>query len=287
MATKEMDMVRGTEIGLISTQRELFILNRMPLNPHSYSAMYAYEENWVARLWQTVRADEDRPIDYADFRSRIETMSNPPQAALPASVDFLAQQANRAQFTCMIEHFALDRLTEAQSFLPILPRLPFTAQMPLMRILIDEFGCGNLQHMHSHLYAKLLAELGADANLDRYVEKGLHEVFEFVNIFHWMTKRTQHVEYFLGALAWFESVLPSFFAPYVAACERLEIREHTYFTEHIHIDSFHAQNALLACREIAKIMPFDYARALQGARLAESITDRAFEEVVNVARTVT
>jgi hypothetical protein len=283
---------------LVHDQRSLFLANRSQLDPAGYAALWHYESQWVSQQWDALalapasqsqtqaQAQAQTVSDFDSLRREIDAMCASAPADLPPDAYFLAEQANRAQFACMVEHFALDGLTEAQSFLPMLPRLPYAAQMPLMRIFIDEFGCGNLQRMHSHLYCHLLAELGADTALEPYVARGLDPVFAFVNIFHWMTKRTPRVEYFLGALAWFESVVPTYFAPWLRACERLGIANHAYFSEHIHIDPYHAQSALLACRETAKCMPFAYDLAWQGARLAAQITDRAFEAVVAQAREV-
>lgn len=268
---------------LVRDQRSLFLANRQPLDPAAYAALWHFESDWIEQQWRNLPA-ADPVTSFDGLKAGIAALCVTDPATQPPSVGFLADQANRAQFACMVEHFALDGLTEAQSFMPILPRLPYAAQMPLMRIFIDEFGCGNLQRMHSQLYCHLLEELGASTAVEAYLARGLDPVFEFVNVFHWMTKRSTRVEYFLGALAWFESVVPSYFAPWVTACDRLGILNHAYFSEHIHIDPYHAQSALLACREAARSMPFDYDLAWAGARLVAQITDRAFEAVVAQAR---
>ncbi len=274
-----------TQLGtMVDDQRSLFLANRQPLDPAGYAALWHFEEKWLHQQMGQMSAAEPQVNDFDCLQSGIAALCERSAAEVPPSVHFLAEQANRAQFACMVRDFALDGLTEAQSFLAIVPRLPYEAQMPLIRILNDEFGRGDLQRMHSHLYRRLLDELGAPVALEPYLADGLDPVFEFVNLFHWMTKRATRVEYFLGALAWFESVVPIYFAPWMRACERLGIVNHDYFSEHIHIDPYHAQAALLACRETARCMPFDYALAWQGVRLAAQITDRAFEAVVARAR---
>jgi hypothetical protein len=88
----------------------------------------------------------------------------------------------------------------------------------------------------------------------------------------------------MGALSWFEGVVPIFFKPYVEACERLGIAAHRYFSEHIHIDVYHAQSALLAIREAAKSQPMDYTKVWLGAQLAQSVAGKAFDAAVEVTR---
>jgi hypothetical protein len=278
--------VSERESNSVQNQKALFRYNRKTgLDGRQYADLIRYEEAWIKSLLQPL-ADCLEPIDsFQAFRERIHAMVERQAESLPPSALFLAHDADRAQFKILVDQFAIDGLTEAQAFLPILPRLPFPVQMPIMRVLIDEFGCGNLERMHSHLYSLLLQELGSPTDLDRFVTDARDEVCEFVNVFHWMSKRAPYVEYFLGALTWFESVVPAFFAPYVQACDRLDIAAHHYFSEHIHIDVFHAQSALLACREGEKhIDSFDYGRALLGAQLIEAITERAFDAAVAAAR---
>lgn len=267
----------------VSSQRALFLHNRVPLDPPVYAELVAFETAWIDRLVASLEAAGPVPT-FGDFRNRLQGLIDQ-EANTPApNAVFLADQADRRQFKVIIDQFAVDALTEAQAFFAILPRLPMRAQMAIQRILIDEFGCGNLDQMHTQLYCRLLEELGSPTDLQSFLERTLDPVFEFVNIFHWMSKRARDVEYFLGALAWFEGVVPALFLPYVTACERLRISAHHYFTEHIHIDAFHAQSALLAIRETAKSEPVDYAKVWIGALLAQSVTGRAFDASVELAR---
>lgn len=90
--------------------------------------------------------------------------------------------------------------------------------------------------------------------------------------------------HFLVALAWFEGIVPTLFAPYVSACRRLNIAAHHYYSEHVHINVFHVRSALLAIRETARSQPFDHARAWQGVHLAHATVNQAFEAAIALAR---
>ncbi|MBW0011534.1 MAG: iron-containing redox enzyme family protein, partial [Pseudonocardiales bacterium] len=131
----------------------------------------------------------------------LEGLLDGEQKGTPAG-HYLAEEASREQFTLVVREFALDGLTEAQNFFPIIPRLPIRAQMAVMRVLIDEFGCGNLQQAHSQLYRNLLTELGLPLDLNHYLDHTSDETYAFLNVFYWLTQRVPDVEYFLGALAY-------------------------------------------------------------------------------------
>lgn len=265
------------------SQRHLFQWNGACLDPPTYDSLVAYESPWIDALLGA--SCDPRPVNsYRDFQTALAGLIDSDASAPNESVTFLAHEATRRQFQVIVEQFAIDGLTEALAFLAILPRLPLRAQMAVQRILLDEFGCGNIEMAHSQLYCNLLQELGSPVVLEHFVASALDPVFEFVNIFHWMTKRAAHVEYFLGALAWFEGVVPALFAPYVTACQRLNLRAHHYYTEHVHIDVFHARSALMAIRETARTLPFDYGKAWQGVRLAHATAGQAFEAAVALAR---
>jgi hypothetical protein len=162
---------------------------------------------------------------------------------------FVAGRANLEEFKVIVQEFAVDGLTETQAFFYIMPRLTAKAQMPVMRVIIDEFGCGNLLQIHSELYRQLLSELEMSTEVEHYLTEINEESYDFLNVFYWLTKRAPDVDTFLG-LAYLESIIPFAFKCYVLACNRLRISNSRYFTEHIHIDQYHAKDALQALREV-------------------------------------
>jgi hypothetical protein len=197
---------------------------------------------------------------------------------------YLADEASRDQFTYVVREFALDGLTEAQNFFPIISRLPIRAQMAVMRVLIDEFGCGNLQQAHSQLYRNLLTELGLPLDLDHYLDHTSDEIYAFLNVFYWLTQRAPDVEYFLGALAYLEASIPDAFIYQVRACERLGITQGRYYSEHVHIDDFHRKEMQLAIREYEAVYPLNPTKLWIGTLLLSELLGTAFETAVQRAR---
>jgi hypothetical protein len=201
-----------------------------------------------------------------------------------SSADFLANDATREQFRAVVADHAVDGLTEAQNFFPAIPRLPIRAQMAVMRVLIDEFGCGNLRRAHSELYMDLLRELDLPTDLASHLPGVSAEALAFANCFYWLASRAPDVEYFLGALAYLEAYIPTGFSCFDAACRRLEIKHGLYYSEHIHIDEFHKQELQIAIREYDRAQGCDYAKVWVGMTLLRRLLGDSFDAAIDRAR---
>lgn len=184
------------------------------------------------------------------------------------------------QFRLFAQEYAPDGLTEANAMFAAVPRIHGAAKFPVMRILSDEFGKGQESRSHAVLYRNLLAELKLPAEVQKYSEQVSEESYAFVNVYHWMTKRADKIDYYLGALAFSESVVPWSFKCLVDACERLGIKKKEYFTEHVHVDPYHTKEAFSALEILAGEGKLDLRAALIGAHLAKLISEQAFENAV-------
>ncbi|HZI14515.1 MAG TPA: iron-containing redox enzyme family protein [Myxococcus sp.] len=270
------------------TQQELLYRYNHPLPAGSVSdralesPALSYEGAWLSGLLKELEEGYagEWPRTAADFNAAFKTLLERDQATPSEGSRFVAESATREQFRSLLSEYALDGLTEAQAMFAVLPRLDPATQAPVMRILIDEFGCGNPARVHSTLYGNLLSELRLPTALEPYLTERCPESFAFVNVYHWLTKRAPTVDYYLGALVWTESVIPSSFQCYVQACERLGIQNHHYFSEHVHIDAYHARDALLALHKRDKACGVDFRHAWLGVLLARRVGDGAFLEII-------
>jgi hypothetical protein len=244
-----------------------------------------FERQWISshlsRLQQT-----DGPTDLPGLQERLTRLIAAEQDEPAMAAQHVAEQMPLVEFRILVQQFALDGLTEAQVFYYILPRLSLAAQMPMLRIMIDEFGCGNLQRAHTSLYIQLLHELNLPTQLGFYIDRTGPACLAFVNLFFWLTLRADDPSYFAGALTYLEATIPAFFMCYVQACERLGIQAHHYYSEHRHIDTFHAiegQRLLRVMHATGELSPH---KAWIGMQLASDITARAFTEAVQTARSL-
>lgn len=266
-----------------SVHRRLFVLNRSRATSEVLAEIEELERGWIEpRIAQLTDAAE--PVaSRTEWTERLDALLAEERAGSPAA-EYLAEHATRDQFAYVVREFALDGLTEAQNFFPSVPRLPIRAQMAVMRVLIDEFGCGNLQQAHSQLYRNLLAELGLPQETEHFLDTTGDETFQFLNVFYWLTQRAPDVEYFLGALAYLEASIPDSFRTQARACARLGIANDRYYTEHLHIDTFHREETQQAIKEYGAVHGLDPTKVWTGARLLSGLIGDAFDAAVRRAR---
>lgn len=266
-------------------QKQLYQFNRARLqDPEADSpAALQFERQWIAgRL--AAMSSHGLPQDLAELRQQLAQMIEGEQRELPDSARYVAEQMSLDEFRILVQEFSVDGLTEAQVFYYVLPRLTLEAQMPMLRIMIDEFGSGNLKRAHTSLYVNLLRELDMPTDVGFYCERIEPACFAFVNLFFWLCIRADDPSYFAGAITYLETSIPVFFECYVQACKRLGIQAHAYYSEHQHIDAFHAIEGQNLLRAMQATRSLDPVKAWRGAQLASTITGEAFEAAVAKAR---
>jgi Iron-containing redox enzyme len=265
--------------------RQLWLLNRrVCADEATFTKLIEIERPWINRLIQR-SVDSPNEVDsQARFQQRFGALLESESTAPNKSAHWVAEKANLDGLRVLVQEFAVDGLTEAQSFFPVLPRLPLEAQLPLMRIMLDEFGCGNPQRAHTSLYRALLQELDMSVNPMDYLGHIGPESFAFLNVFYWLSTRAPDPGYFLGALTYLEASIPSFFKCYADCCGRLNIQHHHYYTEHMHIDHFHARDGQRAILEAIRRGACDYRSVWAGVQLMSVVTADAFEASVAKAR---
>ncbi len=268
-----------------SLHKRLFLHNRTLQSSAALARIEELEAAWIEPLVEDL-ADRTAPLaGRAEWKERLDGLLARERGGSPAG-SYLAEKATREQFAHVVREFALDGLTEAQNFFPAIPRLPIRAQMAVMRVLIDEFGCGNLQQTHSKLYLDLLAELGLPQELESFLDTTGDETYAFLNVFYWLTQRAGDVEYFLGALAYLEASIPDAFTVQARACARLGIEQGRYYTEHLHIDTFHMREMQTAIKEYEAARGLDATKLWVGAQLLSGLIGGAFDAAVERAREV-
>ncbi|MFD8208478.1 iron-containing redox enzyme family protein [Streptomyces sp. NPDC059695] len=264
-----------------TAQRELHALYRRVPNLGDYGSMTAIEERWILPKARAYEASAPRFGSAGELLQALKEFLAEEEAALPESATFLAEHATLDQFKLIVREFALDGLTESESLLPVVPRLPYRSAMAVFRVLIDELGCGNEEKAHSQLYRDLLTELGMSLELDDYLDDTSPECYAYVNMFHWLASRAPSPQYFLGAYAYFETSVLYAFQSFARAARRLGIVHDAYYTEHLYIDSYHSNHMRTAIRALDEP---DLAKIWAGVRLASDIVGEATETAIARAR---
>ncbi|MCG6969502.1 MAG: iron-containing redox enzyme family protein [Gammaproteobacteria bacterium] len=265
----------------MSTQKILFQYNRdavrFPMLRNQ--GVLEFEQDWIQCRLNDV-GGAIPPFSWVQFQQKFTELVEYEKDLDSSSADYVAEKMSIDEFRILVQEFAVDGLTEAQVFYYILPRLPLEAQMPMLRIMIDEFGSGNIRFAHTSLYVELLQELSMPTDYQFYIDHIADSSYEFVNLFYWLTLRADDPSYFCGALTYLETIIPMAFECYVQCCNRLNIQAHAYYSEHQHIDFYHAQDGMRILKALNAHQALDYKKAWQGVELASHITNQAFEGAV-------
>ncbi|MEU1227234.1 iron-containing redox enzyme family protein [Streptomyces sp. NPDC005828] len=264
-----------------TAQRELHSLYRRVPNLGDYGSMASLEERWILPKARAYEASAPAFGSAGELLQALKEFLAEEEAALPESATFLAEHATLDQFKVIVRQFALDGLTESESLLPVVPRLPYRSAMAVFRVLIDELGCGNEEKAHSQLYRDLLTEFDMSLELDDYLDETTPECYAYVNMFHWLASRASSPQYFLGAYAYFETSVLYAFQSFARAARRLGIVHDAYYTEHLYIDSYHSNHMRTAIRALDEP---DFAKIWAGVRLASDIVGEAQESAIALAR---
>jgi len=267
------------------TQKDLYLANRARLQAPGKRCVGAdsFERDWIAQRISECGVCA-RILSLFELTQALSDRVALEQKEASAESAYVAHEMQIDEFRILVQEFAVDGLTEAQVFYHVLPRLPLEAQMPLLRIMIDEFGSGNINRAHTTLYVELLRELDMTPSLDFYQASVGETSLEFVNLFFWLALRADDCSYFAGALTYLEASIPVFFECYAQACRRLGVRASAYYTEHQHIDKFHAVEGRRLLSAMAASGVLDADKAHRGALLTSHITDIAFRSAVAKAR---
>ncbi|KRV49956.1 hypothetical protein AQ490_18015 [Wenjunlia vitaminophila] len=258
----------------------LFELNRTITTPEEYRELLALDEELVASRARELEAEYPRIADRAELTRLVRGLLAEEEASPPECERIMAEELSREQFREVVRQFAVDGLTESESFLPIVPRLPKKAKMAVFRVLVDEFGCGNLDQAHFNIYRELMSELDLSLDVEDYLGTTNPETFAYVNLFFWAAARAPRPEYFLGALCYLESSILYAFRCFADAATRLGLAGARYYTEHLHIDHFHAKELSVAIRELEAEADLDCAKVWAGFRLASETIGGSVEAAV-------
>lgn len=160
------------------------------------------------------------------------------------------RDASREQVDELLRIRSIYHLKESDPVAWLVPRLGVRAKAALMELQYDEYGGGDPNRLHHHLYAAGLAASGLEPAYDAHIDLAPLEVLEQNNALSLLGLHRRLRGAALGHLAAFEatSSLPS--RRMAQGLERLgypaEMVE--YYSEHVEADAVHEQ---LAVRTIA------------------------------------
>jgi hypothetical protein len=174
----------------------------------------------------------------------------------PSLSDFVRRRADRDQALELLRQRSIYHLKESDPSAFVVPRLPVRAKAALMELQYDEYGDGDPNRLHAHLFARGLEAAGLRAEYGAYVDDAIPANLEMNNAGSLFGLHRRLRGAAMGHLAAFEmtSSIPS--RKMVQGLERLGLDGPmaAYYDEHVEADAIHEH---LAARDICGTLAED------------------------------
>lgn len=235
-------------------QRVLYRINRLKLFwyddlQHYKNERSAYVREVRDRIEATWHAWELAQLDRAALmginvqdalieRTQADLNSPPSESGI-----FFRDHANVAAYSRLLEIFSLDALVEASQLVRTLGGVANPVQAMLTRMLMEEYGGGNLPRKHSSYFATMLSEMRLQTTPEAYLPHIPWQVLAAINHSFLLSERKRYFLRYIGGLLYTEISVPLSFSNYQAAAERLDLHKGTmnYWQLHIREDERHGQ----------------------------------------------
>jgi hypothetical protein len=166
----------------------------------------------------------------------------------PSLARFVQTGADEDQVLDLFRMRSIYHLKEADPSAWVVPRLDAAPKAALLELLFDEYGAGNPNRLHHHLFAIGMEALGLRSEYGAYIDDVPLEILEQNNAMALFGLHRRLRGAALGHLAAFEatSSMPS--RRMAAGLERLGLDAAMigYYTEHVTADAVHEQVAVRA-----------------------------------------
>ena len=164
----------------------------------------------------------------------------------PSLARHVHREATREQVVDLLRVRSIYHLKESDPVAWLVPRLGVRAKAALMELQYDEYGDGDPNRLHHHLYAKGMTASGLEPTYDAHIDLVPLEALEQNNAFSLFGLHRRLRGAALGQLAAFEatSSLPS--RRMAEGLKRLEFPDEMieYYSEHVEADAVHEQLAV-------------------------------------------
>ena len=226
-------------------------------------------------LEQRLRARWDGRVPDGEFEEAFFSWVAAQDGASTAA--FVHRHASRDQALELLRLRSVYHLKESDPTAWAVPRLPTAAKAALMELQYDEYGTGDPNRLHAHLFAAGLAACGLDAAYGAYVDEVPVEVLEQNNAMSLLGLHRRLRGAALGHLAAFEatSSVPS--RRMVQGLTRLGLAPEmvAYYEEHVAADAVHEQLAVRTiCGSLLREEPALLADVFFGAFTCLDLEDR-------------
>lgn len=250
------------------------VSDRADRSPALMALRRTLEDELEGRLRERWAAVEERP-DSGDLGQDLFDLCASHDGASVAR--FVRAEAGVEQVRELLRMRSVYALHESDPSAWVVASLPVRAKAALMELQYDEYGAGDPNRLHHHLFAQGLVDAGLEADYGRYVDDAPLEVLEQDNTVRMFGLQRRLRGAAMGHLAAFEatSSVPS--RRMAQGLERLELGDAIveYYREHVVADSVHDQLAArVICQTLVEDEPALHEDVLFGAWTCLDLEDR-------------
>lgn len=205
------------------------------------------EEGFRRSLDRLPLPDEppEQPQAFADWLSAL-VLDRPPVAD-PGLGAFLRDRATLDQLREIVAQRSLFFLKEPDPWAMVIPSLRGEAKAGLIDVLLDEYGWGRYDHMHSTVYETLMDRLGLETGYDAYLDRTSHRFLAVLNYQGMLARHRRLCRRMYGYIYLVEAESPQAMGTYLAAYDRLGVTDpdiRRFYELHVTADEDHQRVAL-------------------------------------------
>jgi hypothetical protein len=204
-------------------------------------------ERWLAEF----ELPESPPDDPAEFTSWLEDLAlerDLPQIPPSGLGTFVRDDITLDQLKEIVAQRALFFLKEPDPWAMVIPSLHGRAKAGLLDLLLDEYGWGRYDQMHSTVYQELLAALGLETEYDAYIDRAAWQYLASMNLQNLYARHRRLCRRMYGYVYLVEADSPRSMKDYLAAWDRLGLGDEEKITRfyelHVTADEGHQDVAL-------------------------------------------
>ncbi len=211
------------------------------------SVLQALEAGFERSLAR-IELPEAPPVEAAEFAAWLErlVLDEPP---LPDSGfgAYLRETITLDQMRDIVAMRSLFFLKEPDPWAMVIPSLRGPAKAGLIDVLLDEYGWGRYDHMHSTVYEVLMERLGLDTGYDAYLDRTVHQFLAVLNYQGLLARHRRLCRRMYGYIYLVEAESPQAMQSYLAAFDRLGVADpdiRRFYDLHVTADEDHQRVAL-------------------------------------------
>lgn len=228
-------------------------VDRPRFNQHDLTlqaVMLELEAGFERQLERMLPLPEDPPADPGDFAPWLADLAL--ARALPGLEPsglgaYVREHATLEQLREMVAAKSLFFLKEPDPWAMVIPSLRGEAKAGLLDLLLDEYGWGRYEHMHSTVYERLMDRLGLATDYDHYVDSTDWRYLRTLTYQGMLARHRRLCRRMYGYVYFVEADSPGSMEHYIAGFRRLGLDDEDvlrFYELHVTADEGHQQVAL-------------------------------------------